>query len=402
MRSLGLAFLVMVLVSLPGGECGKFFLSKSRIPKCPVDRKGLLTEEFQLGLVRPLCVHECWPFKEAKETLLTALEAGLQCHRENIAYSGLGPRGLGSRPLTPEELRFTKKTWNKVLKRVAYQDSCRFKGPGQGNKLCFSAEAVVELVRANEEYCFDPGCGKQRSAPLDLSIVMNCDPEFSLEEDSFKPSPELQDQIAEVPPVRKPSRCLVRGGCTEAEIRLLYFYQSRLVMNLQQLISELETMRRKFFRQKRFIRDFQCRCRQRGCRELLARKIPVIFKEIEQLTERIEYLKRELRVAEDFLARLKHVLPPHGPAEPTLAATVGVLSVRQNVQWPKCRDRPVCDGHNWRANVWINSQCRSVCVGFPCIDRLTMKWCVSQTLKTGITQKNCHANAYTRERCFPF
>ncbi|KAJ8905540.1 hypothetical protein NDN08_002047 [Rhodosorus marinus] len=404
MRVLGLACLVIVLVFLPGGECGSNFnLNKSRIPKCPVNRKGQLTEEFRLGLVRPLCVHECWPFKEGKETLLIALEAGLKCHRENIAYSGFGYRGLGGRPLTPEELKFTKRTWNKVLKRVAYKDSCRFKGPSAGNKLCFSAEAVVELVRANEEYCFDPGCGKRRSPPKDLAIVMNCDPEFSLEEDPFKPSPELQDRIAEVAPVRSPSRCLLPGRCTDAEILLLYFYQSRLVMNLQQLIAELEKMKRKFFRQKRFIRNFQCKCRRRGCKDLLARKIPVILEEITQLTERIQYLKRELRVAEDFLERLKEVLPSHGPGEPTLAATVGgALSVRADIQWPKCRDRTVCDGHNWKPNVWLNSQCRSVCVGFPCIDRLTIKWCVSETVKSGLTKKNCHANAYTRDRCFPF
>uniref|UniRef100_A0A7S0BVI3 Uncharacterized protein n=1 Tax=Rhodosorus marinus TaxID=101924 RepID=A0A7S0BVI3_9RHOD len=404
MRLLGLACLVIVLVLLPGAECGtNFILKKSKIPKCPVNRNGKLTEEFRLGLVRPLCVHECWPFQEGKETLLIALEAGLKCHRESIAYSGFGHRGLGGRSLTPGELKFTKKTWNKVLKKVAYKDSCRFKDPNAGNKLCFSAVAVVELVRANEEYCFDPGCAKRRPPPKDLSIVMNCDPEFSLEEDPFKPSPELQDRIAEVPPVRNPSRCLVPGRCTNAEIRLLYFYQSRLVMNLQQLILELEKMKRKVFKQRRFVLDFQCKCRQRGCKDLLRRKIPLIREEIRQLSERIQNLKQELRVAEKFLERLKEVLSPCGPGEPTLAATMGAaLSVRAPIQWPKCRDRPACNGHNWMANVWLNSQCRSVCVGFPCIDRLTIKWCVAETLKSGITRKSCHANAYTRERCFPF
>jgi len=391
-------FILAVVIGLEvvRGQGEDFVLDESRIPDCPTDEEGKLTEEFQLSVVRPLCTNECYPYDEGIEVLLEALEDGLKCQQENIQTAQSSAEETMP-PLTPDEAAFAQFVWDGTLEVAAYENSCTAMVDGE-RKLCFNAEAVIELVKTNELFCFDPESNSPLPTPSDLSIVMNCDPEFTFRMDSFKPSAELQEQINAPPPVEDPSQCVVPNGCSVADTIRLYYFQANLVVNLQSLLEEQFTMKRKLFRQRRFVRELKETCGSPNCESILQQKVPVLNDEIVDIEDRLAEVEILLTEAQASLELVVAQLPGGGGA--VRIATTLVSRSDSGTTWPKCRDRRECDGHIWQPNVWINSQCRSVCVGFPCQQKLTIKWCLSETLKSGVTNPSCHANAYTRETCF--
>uniref|UniRef100_A0A7S3A444 Uncharacterized protein n=1 Tax=Rhodosorus marinus TaxID=101924 RepID=A0A7S3A444_9RHOD len=387
---------LLVFVGVVRGQGGDFVLDESRIPACPTDEGGNLTEEFQLSAIRPLCTNECYPYEEGIEVLLQALENGLTCQQEYIQSANPGA-GESPPPLTPDEAAFAQFVWDGTLDKAAYENSCTAMVDGE-RKLCFNAEAVVEIVKANELFCFDPESNSPIPTPSDLSIVLTCDPAVTFRMDSFKPSAELQEQVEAPPPVEDPLQCVVPNGCSVADTIRLYYFQANLVVNLQTLIEEQFTMKKKLFRQKRFVRELKETCGTPDCASILQLKVPVLNDEISQIEDRLADVEVQLTEAQALLDLIVAQLPGGGGA--VRIATTLVSRADSGTTWPKCRDRSECDGHIWQANVWINTQCRSICIGYPCQDRLTIKWCLSETLKSGLTNPSCHANAYTRDTCF--
>ncbi|KAJ8906870.1 hypothetical protein NDN08_003354 [Rhodosorus marinus] len=409
MRPLLVVFAVTLAVLVSADW--EFEVEHQYISKCPEDENGNLSEEFQVMSSRPLCSYECHDYLDGVDDLEKELDRAVDCHRDTVEFSLACYRDPDhSRrcdDLDPDDFQPKKQadveeelesTWGKSYRRVFYQYSCKTYVGGE-KKICASSKAVMEIING-----IASACAKRDPSELESVVmsenVLSCDSPHTLPISSNQYDPDVLDEVEDPPPVDNPDTC--PAECTKKEKQDLYEYYNDLIADLQEISDEMFADHNAMGVLS--LEIFQRATAYTNFRPDWMRKFDALMERRRTTKERGDEAKARLQEVEEDLANLVSINPWLEPSGSRLQTVPRRLrsSERQSKSIHRCLDREVCVGHIWKKSIWLHNQCRSVCVSYLCTDRLTFRYCFQKTMQWGMTMKRCHANQYTRRKCFIF
>jgi len=389
----------------------EFDVENQYISRCPEDANGNLTEDFEVMSSRPLCSYECHDFVEGVDELYKELARVVDCHRETLEFSlacyldpdhswrckGLDPDLFQPKNQSDVENELAS-TWGKSFRRVFYQYSCKTYINGK-KKICASSKAVMEIVNGVAS-----ACAKRDPSELEKVVmsenVLSCDSPHTLPISSNQYDPDVLDEVEDPPPVDNPDTCPTQ--CTRGEKEELYAYYNDLIADLQEISDEMFADHNAMGVLSLDI--FQRASGSVGHRADWMRKFDLLMERRRTTKIRGDEAKDRLEEVQADLENLVALNPWLEPSQSRLQVVPRRIRTteRQTRSIHRCVDKDSCVAHIWKKRIWLHNQCRSVCVSYLCSDRLTFRYCFQKTLQWGLTNKKCHANQYTRRKCFTY
>uniref|UniRef100_A0A7S3ELP5 Uncharacterized protein n=1 Tax=Rhodosorus marinus TaxID=101924 RepID=A0A7S3ELP5_9RHOD len=406
MRVVGIGFLLLFAAA-----CG-LSINMSKVNKCPVGANGKLSEAMRVAITRPLCEAECLPVDMALSEITSAISKAKACYESQLQTNldcyevqgvGCGGNGLVV-PKTNDELRQEVRKYEKsILRRSLYNGSCKTNFHGVASVCVFSRAAML-LVNEMLHLCADVESSEQE-APSDNGSVLSCNPLYTLplrRDDSYEKS--LDDAAAKAP-FDNPD-WIANQGTDSEKIELRAFYVEH-IEKLEKLIERTSTEGNDFAAE---LGDLQSWIASAGneYNGKLVKKLRELKRQKAQLATLVNDLVEKVVNAQKKLEELDEQNPHLNQDSRKMKLAIRAekrrqfkVSSRQSGDGQAtCKSNDECIDHVWHANVYLYTNCRSICTSYICQDRLTLKYCVEQTLAWGNTKPNCHANAWSRSYCF--
>ncbi|KAJ8903470.1 hypothetical protein NDN08_004577 [Rhodosorus marinus] len=380
------------------------------VRQCPVGENGELTEEMRLAITRPLCEAECMPVDMAVNEIVSAINKAKLCYRSKLEDNfecfqqyGLECDALGFIPNSNEQLDDQVTTFaNGLVEGTLYEGTCRATFNDE-NRLCVFSRVAMLLVNKVMSLCSDVD-GSEQAVPADDGSVLSCSPLHTLpisHSDMFE-SP-LDAASAEAP--FDDPQWIVTLGTDDEKMALRAFYIEH-IDELNGLLEEMNAESNEFGAEAVDLRGWAENAPE--FREKLTAKFDELKRQRDQIDDIINELNQRTYETEANLAALDEQNTHLNQDSRKMKLAIRAEKRRRfklsqavmRADRLRCRDAEVCVDHVWHSNVWILPNCRSICTSYICSDRLTLKYCIAQTLAWGNTKPICHANAWSRSYCY--
>ncbi|KAJ8903398.1 hypothetical protein NDN08_004506 [Rhodosorus marinus] len=397
----------LALFAVVSGAPPKFTLEHARILRCEQGTGGVLTEAFEVLISRPRCTYECHEYFTSIDDLTNEVSRAEDCHRATLEYSlacyedpnhdsgcgSLDPNAFQPTSQAEVEQELEDK-WEPVYENVLYDYSCKIHIDGE-KKLCASSQAIMAIVNGIAMAC----AGRDESELDEVVLseeVLSCDSPHTLPISDNQFDPDLLDVVEDPAPVDDPDTCPT--DCTSEEKEDLYEYYLNLLSSLEDVADEMLADQNEMSALSLSVYN---KADGSSYHDAWMRKFDQLSIWIAVTVERKDEAVARIAEVEADLDTLVQLNPwLEGSSRIAVPARKMASAVREISSDHRCLDKPECDGHIWKKQIWLHNQCRSICISYICTDRLTLRYCLEKTLNWGLTNKKCHANQYTRRKCF--
>eukprot|EP00189_Rhodosorus_marinus_P009711 CAMPEP_0184738736 /NCGR_PEP_ID=MMETSP0315-20130426/1422_1 /TAXON_ID=101924 /ORGANISM="Rhodosorus marinus, Strain UTEX LB 2760" /LENGTH=355 /DNA_ID=CAMNT_0027206717 /DNA_START=449 /DNA_END=1513 /DNA_ORIENTATION=- len=156
-----------------------------KIPQCPVDNNGELTEEMRVAITRPLCEAECMPVKMAVDEILSSINKAKVCYKSKLEDNfdcfqqyGLECDASGFIPSSEKQLKEQVEVFvDGLLDSTLYEGACHANFSGE-KRLCVFSRVAILLVNKVLSLCSDMDA--EQAMPEDDGSVLSCSPQYTL------------------------------------------------------------------------------------------------------------------------------------------------------------------------------------------------------------------------------